>query len=336
MNDKEYLMAAIDWVCAMCRDYGLKYRRSDFRTDGNFLCDCSNVAYMSRDAVHVIMKYDFQRCGKALKKVRNEFLEYVHCRVVEDGIRFSFMCREIEIHLMSMDDTSDAVEREKVIRKVQKLLAMNEGNNATENEALMASIRVQRLLAKYHLTLADVSGERSEEPIEQVVSDVGVGKKWKFQLAEVVANSYCCKMFWLNSTQIVFYGYRADCLIARRVFTYLFTVGNRLGNKAVRMAKEEESDTSGVYKSFVSGFCAGVSSELAKQCTALALIVPEKVKQSYDRFTSTAKQCDVSLGAYLKNADFDNTAFQKGVVEGKRALNAQYIEQQEDKVTHGE
>ena len=46
MNDKEYLMAAIDWVCAMCRDHGLKYRRSDFRTDGSFLCDCSNVAHI--------------------------------------------------------------------------------------------------------------------------------------------------------------------------------------------------------------------------------------------------------------------------------------------------
>lgn len=62
-----------------------------------------------------------------------------------------------------------------------------------------------------------MTGERQEEEVEQSIADVGIGKKWKFILAEAVANNFACKHFFVGREQIVFYGYKADIVSARRV-----------------------------------------------------------------------------------------------------------------------
>jgi len=87
---------------------------------------------------------------------------------------------------------------------------------------------------------------------EQVVADVGIGNKWKHDLSVAVADNYVCKTFSCGAKMIVFYRYKADILIARRVFTYLFKVGNRLANRYVKKYREEQwGSAAEIYNSFV-------------------------------------------------------------------------------------
>ena len=128
---------------------------------------------------------------------------------------------------------------EEVIRKVQKLLALaDQSRNPSEAEAIAASMQAQKLLAKYNLEIADITGEEKKEEIEQVIADVGTGNKWKYTLANAIADSYCCKCYYHGAEMIVFYGYQSDVLIARRVFMYLFKVGNSLATKYVKARRD--------------------------------------------------------------------------------------------------
>lgn len=150
---------------------------------------------------------------------------------------------------------------------------------------------------------------------------VSGGKKWKFILAEAVANNFACKHFFVGREQIVFYGYKADIVSARRVFVYLFRVGDRLANQYAKEYRNKHGVADGIYNSFCRGFVAGVKKELDKQCTALAIVVQPKVQESWEAFSKDFG----TLNAKLNGNNYE--AYAEGEIEGKRALNAQYIEE---------
>lgn len=328
MTLKEYAYAAIDIVIDLAAEQGIKYRRGDFRIEGIDKTKgfgLNNVYFIGGinepSGVTVNLRYDFARTGKKLKAAKNGFYSYKYCRVKELGVMFNFSLNEIEIQSVK-ETTADQSKIEEVIRKVQKLLALaDQSRNPSEAEAIAASMQAQKLLAKYNLEIADITGEEKKEKIEQVIADVGTGNKWKYTLANAVADSYCCKCYYHGAEMIVFYGYQSDVLIARRVFMYLFKVGNSLATKYVKARRDSgEWQTQGLYNSFCSGFCAGVRSELQKNCTALMLVTPQAVIESFDKYSEKFKAVDNSISMN----DYD--AYTTGEVEGKRALNAQYIE----------
>lgn len=328
MTPKEYAYAAIDIVIDLAAEQGIKYRRGDFKIEGidkakNYgLNSVSFIGGINKPTgISVRLWYDFARTGKKLKAVKDGFYSYKYCRVQELGVSFNFSLNEIEIR-SAKETTADQSKIEEVIRKVQKLLALaDQSRNPSEAEAIAASMQAQKLLAKYNLEIADITGEEKKEEIEQVIADVGTGNKWKYTLANAIADSYCCKCYYHGAEMIVFYGYQSDVLIARRVFMYLFKVGNSLATKYVKARRDNgEYRTQGLYNSFCSGFCAGVRSELQKNCTALMLVTPQVVIESFDKYSESFKKVDYRIDMN----DWD--AYSTGEVEGKRALNAQYIE----------
>lgn len=334
MTPKEYAWAAVDIVIDIAAENGIKYRRGDFYVMGvekvlnwseaqgknlvNFIGGANEAT-----GITVVLRYNFERTGKKLKARKDDFYNYLYCRVRDDGVYFNLSLNEIDIQ-SAEKVAADGDELQSVIRKVQKLLALaDESRNPSEAEAISASMKVQKLLAKYNLDIATVTGEEKKEEIEQVIADVGTGKKWKYMLASIVAESYCCKCYYHGSEMIVFYGYKSDTLIARRVFMYLFKVGNSLAAKYVKGRRERErglSPMDGVYNSFCRGFCDGVYSELQKNCTALVLVTPQEVKDSFAEFAKNFKNVDHSIDM----TDWD--AYDTGEVEGKRALNGRYLE----------
>lgn len=327
MTPKEYAWAAVDLVIDLAAENGIKYRRGDFQIIGEaeYRNNLNHVNYIGDKnkptGITVILSFDFVRAAKKLKSCKDSFYSYVYCRVRENGVYFNFSLTELDIQSVK-EEKADESKIEDVIRKVQKLLALSDTDrNPSEAEAIAASMQVQKLLAKYNLEIADVTGEEKREEIEQVIADVGTGKKWKYTLANVVAESYCCKCYYKGSEMIIFYGYKSDSLIARRVFMYLFKVGNSLAAKYVKARKENgEWSMAGVYNSFCRGFCSGVQAELQKNCTALVLVTPQEVIESFDKFSESFKKTDHSI----EMTDWD--AYDTGKIEGKRALNAQYIE----------
>ena len=83
---------------------------------------------------------------------------------------------------------------------------------------------------------------------------------------------------------------------------------------------EQWGSAAGIYNSFVSGFTAGVRKELEKQCTALALVVQPEVEEAWNVYSASFKTVNRSVAA------IDDMAYREGIIEGKRALNAQYLE----------
>ena len=88
-------------------------------------------------------------------------------------------------------------DRDKIIEKIKKLLALAESSN--ENEAALAAERVQDLLAKYNLTHMDLKEEVDEEFVTdadvEVRTDVG-GAIWQRPLRSAVARLYFCMHFY--------------------------------------------------------------------------------------------------------------------------------------------
>lgn len=324
MDEKELRIIAIDTVIKYAEEQGVKLRRLDFGEDAKF----TRVSFMYNgegSPISVMIKVSYSgRWEKQLKAAKERFLNYFNARLEANWLSFSFTVNELEI--IALKNTSgerpDEDKIERVIERINKLLLLSDkSRNPSEHEAIAASLQVQKLLAKYNLTLTDVTGERKEEDVEQSIADVGKGKKWKFALACAIADNFACKVYSVGHEQIVFYGYKADIVAARRVFVYLFNVGDKLANQFARKYREENGYADGIYNSFCKGFVAGVRKELEKQCVALAIIVQPKVEETFKAFSETfTKSVNTTIKANNREA------YDTGFVEGKRALNAQYIE----------
>lgn len=338
MNEKELRNLALDTSIKYAAEQGVKLRRSDFPEtakeefyyDNKFnihYVNCVKVIRKKEKLVSIMVKITYTgRWEKQLKKAKERFLNYYNARLEKNHLSFSFTVNELEIISMrkkSGEKTENDEKIERIIEKINKLLALSDQNrNDSEQEAIAASLQVQKLLAKYNLSMADVTGERKEEDVEQTIADVGTGKKWKYNLAYAIANNFACKCFYVGTSQIVFYGYKADIVSARRVFNYLFKVGDRLANQFAKRHREDWGEADGIYNSFCSGFTEGVKKELEKQCTALAIVIQPKVIEEWENFSKEFE----SVNKNIKYRMNDDGAFEEGFVEGKRALNAQYIE----------
>ena len=332
----EYADAAVQWVIDLAADFGLKYRYFDFGSPMKELPELHRnslakntvtlIGGSTPKGVRVVLSTDCPRMGKRVKEVKDNFLNFAFCRVIPSGylagVNFFLSFNEVEIHVAG-DVKPDEDKVDSIIKKVQKLLALADpSRNPSEEEALAASMQAQKLLAKYNLDIAAITGKEKEEKIQQTVADVGTGKKWKYNLADVIARSYCCKAYYVGSDQIVFYGYQSDTVIARRVFMYLFNVGNRLGERYVKDYKAERGYvTANLFNTYVTGFTDGIDAELSSQCRALALIVPPKVEEKYKVFSANfgTKNTTVQTG-------YDRRAYERGKTDGRQALNARYLE----------
>ncbi len=310
MTKDEYIDIAVNKTIGFLRDQGLKYRRMDFEHD--------NYVHFIGGGVTVVLRFDFGERGKKLKALKDHFLNYISARVLDNEVRFSFTAKELELESLKTIPADDNVDLDKIMDKITKLLARTK--SPYEAEAISASMMVQKLLAKYNLDIEAVTGQPKTEAIDQCISDVGTGNKWKYGLAEALARSYCCRVYYHGSEQIVFYGYKSDIIIARRVFFYLYEVGNRLARAYSKEQREIYGEAQGIYNSFCAGFVRGVDEQLSKHCKALMLITPKEVNDSFKTFSEKFSTFNPNINTS------DEEAYQNGKVEGARALNAQYIE----------
>lgn len=86
--------------------------------------------------------------------------------------------------------------------------------------------------------------------------------------------------------------------------------------------KKELGTTKGVYNSFILGFLKGIKEALDKQCTALMIVTPKEVKESYAELSKTFTKF---ISSEVKTSRFDTSAFSSGVKEGKNAIQARQL-----------
>lgn len=323
MTNEDLLLLAIKKTIGIMAEVGIKYRKNDFTRfkgeykDGRYYSLTCETTLSGN--VTLRAWFDEGERGKRLKKSKEKFFNYFNCRVFDTYVRFLYTKKELELEYVKQEDV-DANKMDQIMSKIQKLLALSESDN--EHEAISASLMAQKLLAKYNIDLESITGVVEEQDIEEVRADVGTGNKWKYKLSNVVADNYRCKNYYYGADVIVFHGYRQDIVIARRVYMYLFSVCKRLGKAYVKKVKETEDRWSmdGVYNSFCMGFINGVNIELSKQCTELMIVTPQAVIEEYKEYSAKFGKKDTNI----QMTDYD--AYDEGEIEGKRALNAQYVD----------
>ena len=214
---------------------------------------------------------------------------------------------------------------EKIIQTIKKVLELSK-NNPSEEEAKAAALKAQELLAKYHIDMSEVEDIDIDKVDEIVEITVDVpSKKWKYRLANIVADNFRCKHFYYGKSTVVFYGHKTDAEVAAETFKYLFDMGNRGAGREVDKVFAQTGTSAGVYNSYVSGFCSGVSESLGKQCTALMLVVPKDVNEAYDEKSKNFSRMNIS-GLTTGSNDACANAYKSGKEKGRDAVGSRQLE----------
>jgi hypothetical protein len=126
----------------------------------------------------------------------------------------------------------DKEEKDRLLAKLQKLLALTASPN--ENEAKLASVKAAELMAKYSLDMEDIeiikngSGKSKLKDGQIVREDIkGIGPEkepWESRLANQIANSFDCKIIirpLQDEWYMAYIGMKADIEVAKWYHTYL-------------------------------------------------------------------------------------------------------------------
>jgi len=204
--------------------------------------------------------------------------------------------------------------RDAIIEKIKKLLKLSE-NNTSENEAISAALKAQKLISEYDVSEEEYIDNCKSTQIITLTSEEYSGKQWRLFIASVVAKNFRCTCFqtplrkscnnYKRTNTISFVGYEHDAKAAVLVYTKLINVGEQKASEISKLAKKQFGTSQGVKPSYYKGFIAGVDNELSKQCQALMLVVPQEVQSQMDnyafksvKFESTSNIIDASTTGY--------------------------------------
>ena len=211
--------------------------------------------------------------------------------------------------------------KKEIVEKVKKILALA-ANNPNQHEAIAAALKAQELMAKFNINESELGDEITEEKIESLVCVMeGKVQKWRLSLAVVIAKNFRCKVYLNKQGNVTFYGYDNDASIAKEVFLTMYAIGVKLSNKEKREARKESGTAKGIRNTFCAGFVKGIESELGKQCTALMIIMPQKVEEEYKKQFAFGKAKTASLTISNNMEVYD-----KGFQAGKDAIKGRMIE----------
>ena len=219
----------------------------------------------------------------------------------------------------------NTINMDKIINKIQNLFDLS-NNNSNEHEAIAAAMKAQELMAKYHIEMSQLEGDNCEEMYKAVYENTSKHemKNWKTRLARVISRNFCCKFYLIThgrgNMDVVFYGYKRDAIIALETFTFLYESGNKFAVRYYNKCKKNHEDTKGVMNTYLEGFVAGIKDVLDKQCTALMIIVPKEVEDSYAEMSKGFQSKSTKI-----NAAYDPKAYNTGRSDGKAAISSKSL-----------
>lgn len=212
---------------------------------------------------------------------------------------------------------------EKIINKIKKVLELSK-NNPSEKEAQAAALKAQKLMAEYHISMTEVNGIEDSENITEECISVGIGNKWKYRLSAIIARNFRCQHFYYGNSDVVFYGYKTDAEIAAETFKYLFSMGNKLANNFYNKKRNECRKIGchfygkGIKNCFLIGFTDGIAEILEKQCTALMIVTPKEVQETFEEKTKHSKPIKGNLDT---KSYYAKESWEEGKRNGKDAIN---------------
>lgn len=207
----------------------------------------------------------------------------------------------------------------KIADKIQKLLSLA-GNNPSKEEAQAALLKAQKLMAQYNIEQSDLNGEEKIN-YSLELSNVRVNPRSK-RMCIIIANSFACKVIltYEHKTQrIAFFGREDNAKAAKSAMDYIHRVMERGMTAECRKHGYESTTVAGsslVYNAYADGFIIGLKSAMDAQCTALAIVVPQDVK---DEFAKKFPNLKAGKASHMKKGHYEDS-FSQGMSDGKSAM----------------
>ena len=204
--------------------------------------------------------------------------------------------------------------REDALDLIQKLFNLGDkGRNNSDQEAELAILKAQKLMAKYDISIEEVEEEKEPEYAHEMCEH-----KWnyayRFPLALVLAKNFRCELYESRKS-IVFMGRKVDAAIGRQTIEFAYKYIMKRGNQEYNRRYEMGYATRGVFNSYAQGFIIGLKKSLDEQCVALAIVTPPDVKATFKEMTEGWGQ----KTAKMKEAT-DTETLRKGIKDGERFL----------------
>jgi hypothetical protein len=118
--------------------------------------------------------------------------------------------------------------------KIKKLLALAQSSNP--NEAALAAARAQELMVKYAIDEAQLAGTPGhvEEEIksEPMSGKYGAVQHWHAQLADAIARSFFCRVYFVPRGDVYMVGRATDREALRATYLYLLGEITRMSDSA--------------------------------------------------------------------------------------------------------
>ena len=186
--------------------------------------------------------------------------------------------------------------------KIQKIKALMEGAK-TLGEAEAATLAMQRLLAKYHISMEEINIDNvCNESINEEECDSRITEKWQEYLASSLSENMRCDTFiktykYFNSEMkccnyVVFIGLETDVCAVRETYLSTIKAMRKLYRNFSSKYRQENCSklSSKERKSWYIGFVEGLDSALKKQANSndkmsIALQKPFAVEEYMDSLT---------------------------------------------------
>ena len=174
-------------------------------------------------------------------------------------------------------------EKESILNRIQKLLKMSTENGASENEAMLAADKAQKLLQEHNLSIADLKDEDQVEPMDS--EDVEVDRDlWKGYIRNATAKLYFCSTYstmkldthYKRVKVITFVGRKSNRMVATEMCKYFINTVNRLADEEFREVPGSRASINKMAHAFKQGAASKLSSRLRKRYEEIA---PEYIPQ---------------------------------------------------------
>ena len=207
---------------------------------------------------------------------------------------------------------------EKIINRINNLLAKTVENGCTPEEAAAAAAKAQELISKYHVDMRDAG-----EPNEDIGACIeSFSKSWQGSLAGVITENTCCKVIVsADGKKLIFMGKDTDLQAALALYdTFSEAIKQGIKQEKARMM-EEYGTTAKVETSYSMGFIKAIHEEMSKQCRALQLVTPEDVTQKFNEQFPTARKMQ-SRTVRVNRGVFDRGQAAGHAAAGRKEITA--------------
>ena len=160
-------------------------------------------------------------------------------------------------------------EKESILKRIQKLLKLSVENGASENEAMQAADKAQKLLQEHNLSISDLKDEDQVEPMDS--EDVEVDRDlWKGYIRNSTAKLYFCKTYttmkldkhYRKVKVITFVGRKSNRLVATEMCKYFINTIERLTTEEFKAVPGSRASINKMSHAFKQGAASRLSKRL--------------------------------------------------------------------------